>query len=141
MTITYVLVASQHAEQLSRSIMRLLRPTHLRDEQYTDLYCSLLTHPTNGESAILIPSDETVWIHAEATGEELSVLLDTFVADGGIEAQEAAGIMAAVQANRGQQVKVKDFVPQSWSTNVLTQEQMVAAGWFDLLDNPETEIV
>jgi hypothetical protein len=40
----YVTVAPQHAEQLSRSIMRLLRPSHLRGEDWTDLYCSVLTH-------------------------------------------------------------------------------------------------
>ncbi len=130
MTILYVLTATRHAEQLSRSIMRLLRPAHLRDDLWTDLYCEVLTHPTTGESALAIPDDETVPIHTEATGEELSALLDTFVADGAVQPQEAAGIIAAVRANAGQRVRLADFIPPSWLSNVLTREQMDAAGWF-----------
>jgi hypothetical protein len=67
----YVTVAPQHAEQLSRSIMRLLRPSHLRGEDWTDLYCSVVTHPTSGEAALALPDQETVPIHVEADGTEL----------------------------------------------------------------------
>lgn len=126
----YVLASTQHAEQLSRSIMRLLRPTHLRDERWTDLYCSVLTHPETGDSALALPDDEAVPIHPEASGEELAAVLETFVADGAVLPAEAAGIVAAVRANLGLRVRVADFIPPSWSANVMSAEQMAAAGWF-----------
>lgn len=126
----YVLVASQHAEQLSRSIMRLLRPSHLRDDNWTDLYCAVLLHPANGQAAIVLPDEEQVPIHIEADGEELASLLAIFVADGALTQPEAAGIVAGIQAHAGQKVRVADFIPPSWSAHVLTLGQMQAGGWF-----------
>jgi len=126
----YVLVAPQHAQQLSRSIMRLLRPSHLRGEGWTDLYCGVLTHPTNGQTALALPDEEQVPIHVEADGAELSALLAVFVSDGALTQQEATGIAAAVQANAGKTVRIADFIPPSWAANVLTPAAMQAAGWF-----------
>jgi hypothetical protein len=126
----YVLAAPQHAEQLSRSIMRLLRPSHLREEGWTDLYCRVLTHPTSGQTALALPDEETVPIHAESDGAELAALLAVFVSDGALSQPEADGIVAAVQANAGRKVRVADFIPPSWSEWTLTHEQMVAGGWF-----------
>jgi hypothetical protein len=126
----YVLTAPQHAEQLSRSIMRLLRPSHLREENWTDLYCSVLMHPTSGQTALALPDEETVPIHVESDGAELAALLAVFVADGALTQPEADGIAAAVQANAGKLVRVADFIPPSWAAYVLTHEQMDAGGWF-----------
>jgi hypothetical protein len=126
----YVLTAPQHAAQLSRSIMRLLRPSHLREDNWTDLYCEVLTHPTNGQTALALPDEETVPIHVQADGAELAALLAVFVADGALTQAEADGIAAAVQANAGQLVRVADFIPPSWAAYVLTHEQMDATGWF-----------
>jgi hypothetical protein len=126
----YVLAAPQHAEQLSRSIMRLLRPSHLREENWTDLYCSVLRHPTNGQAALALPDEEVVPIHIEADGAELAALFSVFVADGALSQAEAAGITAAIQANAGKRVRIADFIPPSWAANVLTEEQMQAGGWF-----------
>lgn len=126
----YVLVGPAHAEQLSRSLMRLLRPSHLRDETWTDLYCTVVSHPSNGQVALALPETEQVPIHLEATGDELAAILETFVQDEALTPQEAAGIVAAVQANAGQRVRVSDFIPPSWSQWMLTQEQANAAGWF-----------
>jgi hypothetical protein len=126
----YVLTAPQHAEQLSRSIMRLLRPSHLREENWTDLYCSVLTHPTSGQTALALPDEETVPIHVESDGAELAALLAVFVADGALTQPEADGIVAAVQAHAGQKVRVADFIPPSWAAWTLTHEQMVDGGWF-----------
>ena len=130
----YVTVAPQHAEQLSRSIMRLLRPSHLRGEDWTDLYCSVVTHPTSGEAALALPDQETVPIHIEADGTELTSLLSVFVDDGALTQQEAVGIAEAVQANAGQKVRVADFIPPSWAGNVYTRQQMDDAGWFPSVD-------
>jgi len=126
----YVIVAPQHAEQLSRSIMRLLRPSHLRGEGWTDLYCPVLTHPTSGQKAVALPEEETVPIHVEADGAELAELLAVFVADNALTQEEADGIRASVVANAGKLVRVADFIPPSWSAYVLTTEQMSDGGWF-----------
>jgi hypothetical protein len=126
----YVLTAPQHAEQLSRAIMRLLRPSQLRGEGWTDLYCSVLTHPTSGQTALALPDEEVVPIHIEADGAELAALLAVFVADEALTQPEADGIVAAVQANAGRKVRVADFIPPSWAAYVLTHEQMYAGGWF-----------
>jgi hypothetical protein len=126
----YVLVAKQHAQQLSRSLMRLLRPSHLRTNEQTDLYCEVLTHPQTGEMALALPDADTVPIHMEANGNELSALLSAFVADAAITQQEAGGIAAAVSSMAGQQVRLADFVPPSWQANVRTAQQMKSAGWF-----------
>jgi len=126
----YVLTAPQHAEQLSRSIMRLLRPSHLREENWTDLYCEVLVHPASGQTALALPDQQTVPIHVEADGAELAALLAVFVADEALTQQEADGIVAAVQAHAGQRVRVADFIPPSWAEWTLTHEQMVDGGWF-----------
>lgn len=126
----YVLTSPEHAEQLSRSLMRLLRPSHLRGDNWTDLYCPVVRHPTNGQAALELPESEQVPIHLEADGAELAALLATFVADQALTQAEADGIVAAVQANAGQKVRIVEFIPQSWSQWVLTREQMDAAGWF-----------
>lgn len=126
----YVLVSPQHAEQLSRSLMRLLRPSHLRGDDWTDFYCGVLRHPSNGQAVLALPETEQVPIHLEATGEELAAILQTFVADEALTAEEAAGIVAAVQAHAGQKVRIAGFIPPSWSQWVLTPEQAESAGWF-----------
>lgn len=125
----YVIVAPQHAEQLSRSIMRLLRPAHLRGDDWTDLYCPVVQHPTNGQAALVLPEDQHVPIHLESSGPELSELLAVFVGDGALSQEEADGISAAVASNAGQTVKIADFLPPSWSPYVLTAAQAAAAGW------------
>jgi len=126
----YVITSPDVAEQLSRSLMRLLRPARLRGEGWTDLYCIVVRHPTSGQAAINLPDEELVAVHLQADGEELAALLATFVADAALTEQEAAAIAAAVQANAGQKVRIADFIPPSWSQWVLTREQMRAAGWF-----------
>lgn len=107
--------------------MRLLRPAHLRGEGWTDLYCDVLRH--NGQAALSLPDEEQVPVHLEATGDELAAMLAQFVADDALTAEEAAEIVAAVQANAGQRVRIADFVPPSWTPYVKTREQMVADGW------------
>lgn len=126
----YVVVKAEHAEHLNRSIMRLLRPAHLRDGYATDLYCPMVTHPQLGYVALALPDLETVPIHVESDGAELAAMMDVFVQDQAITIQESQGIVAAVQAMAGQQVRVADFIPPSWTANVFTREQMQQQGWF-----------
>jgi hypothetical protein len=126
----YVSVSPQYAEQLSRGIMRLLRPSHLRDDNWTDLYCGIVTHPTTGETALNLPENETVPIHAQADGAELSALLNVFVEDGSLTQEEADGIGVAVRLNAGKKVSVIDFIPPSWQPYVYTYEEMEENGWW-----------
>lgn len=125
-----IYVIATHATELSRSIMRLLRPAHMREDNWTDLYCRTVTHPTTGQEALALPEQEQVPIHLQATGQELSAMLYRYVADGALTEEERAGIVAAVHAHAGQKVRIADFVPPSWSQHVLTEQQADAAGWF-----------
>jgi hypothetical protein len=126
----YVVVKAEHAEHLNRSIMRLLRPAHLRDGYATDLYCPMMTHPVLGYVALALPDTETVPLHVEADGQELASMMEVFVQDQAISQQEANGIIGAVQAMAGQEVRVADFIPPSWTANVFTRQEMESNGWF-----------
>lgn len=126
----YVIVKSEHIDGLNRGIMRLLRPSHLREENWTDFYCGKVTHPTTGETALDLPESETVPIHVEANGQELAAILEIFVADGAITQGEADMIGGAVAASAGQNVRIADFIPPSWAANVKTREELEADGWF-----------
>jgi hypothetical protein len=127
----YVLISPVTAEQFNRGLCRLLRPEHLRGPQYvTDLYCTMhtLVGPFDGWMALELPDSETVPMHREATGIELTEVLSVFVDDGALTKEESEGIVAAVQAYAGQQVKIADFIPASWSHAVYTREALEAAG-------------
>ena len=126
----YVLVNPAHAEQLNRSLMRLLRPEHLRSGYVTDLYCPTVTHPDTGYMALNLPDTETVPIHIEAQGEELAAMLQVFVDDGAITQEEMEGITTTLSGLRGESVAIVDFIPASWQEFVLTRAEMEADGWF-----------
>ncbi len=126
----YVLVAQPHAENLSRALMRLLRPSHLRTDEHTDLYCEVLTHPQTGEKAVALPEEGGVPIHAQASGQELAALFQIFASDGAITQQESSATAAAVAAQAGKRVRMADFIPASWQKNVRNLTQMKSAGWF-----------
>ena len=131
----YVLISPETAKGFNRALCRLMRPAHLRDASYvTDLYCPMHTHPSNGWMALELPDVETVPIHLQATGEEMTQVLQTFVQKGSLTIQEAGGIGGAVGAFIGKEVRIADFVPPSWQDKVFTREQMEADGWW-----PESE--
>lgn len=121
----------QLIEPFNRVIMRLLRPSHLRDERYvTDYYCPVIRHSDGVQWPLLaLPDTETVPIHVEADGEELEQLLNVFVANNGITKEESDGIKQAVAAMVGNEVRLADMVPQSWQPYILTVEQAIAAGY------------
>ncbi len=122
----------QLVEHFNRSIMRLLRPAHLRDGYVTDSYCHVHTHPTDQTAWPLLdlPETETVPIHVEADGVELAEMLDGFVAGNGLTLQEAEQLKATIPMLRGQEVRIADMIPASWQPFVMTREQAQAAGYF-----------
>jgi hypothetical protein len=126
----YVEINPAYAEEYSRGIMRLLRPSHLRNDNWTDFYCQVLTHPVDGRKCLVLPESEYVPIHIEANGQELSQMLQLSVADGSITQMEADAIGAAVVQMAGQTVRIVDFIPPSWQQNIYTKEQLEADGWF-----------
>lgn len=126
----YVEINPAYAEEYSRGIMRLLRPSHLRSDNWTDFYCQVLTHPVDGRKCLVLPESETVPIHVEANGQELSQMLQLSVNDGSITQAEADAIGAAVVQMAGQTVRIADFIPPSWQQNIYTKEQLEADGWF-----------
>ena len=127
----YVVVKAEHAKFLNEAIMRLLVPSHLREDDWTDLYCPMIKHPQLGYIALILPDVEKVPLHIEADGLELQQIMSIFVNDGAITQEEAGFIVGAVRSYAGQTVKIADFLPPSWSGNVFTEEQMIQGGWFN----------
>lgn len=132
----FVKIDPSLAVSFSRGLMRLLRPEHLRDENYTDLYCPIQEHPdADGTFAtwtlLVLPETELIPIHLEADGSELSALLDIFVSANALTEEEASGIKAGIQAAAGTTVSVAGFVPPSWAPFIMTIEQATAAGYFE----------
>ena len=128
------MISPGQGRDFSRGLARLMRPAHLRNQRdVTNFYCEVIDHPSNGWSALVLPETETVPIHLEADGSELLEVLQIFVERGSLTPQEAQGITGAVISMRGQPVRIRDFVPPSWSQAVMTQEQAEAAGWFPAL--------
>lgn len=76
---------------------------------------------------------ETVPIHIDVTGEELLAVLQIFVNDAALTADEASTISAAVSSMAGQEVRIADFIPSGWAPYILTHDQMIEGGWFDVL--------
>ena len=126
----YLLCNPAVVDDFNRSLMRLMRPAHLRDGYTTDKYTTQHIHPVTGYAALAMPEQQTVPIHIESDGAELSAMLDIFVADAALTQEEADAIRDQVIQVAGQSVSILDFVPPSWSAFVLTQEQMDADGWF-----------
>jgi hypothetical protein len=123
----------QLVTHFNRSIMRLLRPAHLRDESYvTDFYCDVIYHPTDATQWPLLdlPETETVPIHVEADGAELANMLNAFVNGNGLTREEADGLMGMIPHRRGQQVRMADMIPESWRQYILTHDEARALGYF-----------
>ena len=91
----------------------------------------MYTHPSNGWMALELPDVETMPIHIDVTGEELLAVLQIFVNDAALTADEASTISAAVSSMAGQEVRIVDFIPSGWSPYVLTHDQMIEGGWFN----------
>ena len=128
----------QLIQPFNQAIMRLLRPSHLRDQSYvTDQYCGIISHPNGTAWPLLsLPDTETVPIHVHADGGELRQLLDIFVANNGITKEESDGIKQAVAGMVGQTVRLADMVPPSWQPYILTVEQAIDQGYI-----PKPEVV
>ena len=127
----YFLIRPQLAEQFNRALCRLMRPSHLRDDSYvTDQYCAIVSHPGGEWAALDMPDVETVPLHVEADGAELSEMLSIFARDGALSQQEVDGLGVAVQGYAGREVRIADFVPPSRAGNVKTREDMDKDGWF-----------
>jgi len=125
----FVAVKTEHATILNRGIMRLLMPSHLRGNDWTDLFCGMIAHPTLPYTVLCLPDSLSIPIHVAADGADLAEILSVFVADEAITQQEATGIITAVQSLAGQQVDIADFIPPSWSSNVFNEQQLIDGGW------------
>lgn len=130
METVYCLCNPLLADDLNRSLMRLLRPSHLRDGYTTDTLGVKHIHPVTGYAAIALSNTQEVPVHAEADGAELSALTDAFVADGGMTQDEADKLKVDIADAAGTTIVITKFIPPSWSPYVLTFDQMNADGWF-----------
>ena len=118
------------ADDLNRALMRLLRPSHLREGYTTDKLGQKHIHPLTGYAALALDNEQAVPIHVEADGAELNALTDIFVAEGAMTQEEADQLEIDIAAAAGTSIVITEFIPPSWSDYVLTKQQMDSAGWF-----------
>ena len=130
----YVLCNPAVADDLNRSFMRLMRPSHMRNGYATDFYTTKVTHPESGYCALAIPENEQVPVHVESDGSELAYMLDIFVADNAMTEEEAEAVKIQIPQLAGSSISILEFIPDSWSGFVLTRQQMEEQGWFPQLD-------
>ena len=128
--IVYCMCNPAIADDLNRSLMRLLRPSHLRVGYTTDTLGTKHIHPVNGYAAIALDNEQAVPIHIEADGAELNALTDIFVADGAMSQEEADQLESDIAAAAGTSIVITEFIPPSWLPFVLSHEDMDEDGWF-----------
>ena len=115
---------------LNRSLMRLLRPAHLRDGYATDKLGTEHFHPVTGYGALALNNSQAVPVHIESDGAELQALTDIFVTDGAMFQEEADQLSSDIAEAAGTQLTITEFIPPSWLPYVLSEEDMTADGWF-----------
>lgn len=130
---TYIMANPAIIVEFNRSLMRLLYPDHLRDDNYvTDFVYPVITHPVSGYSALVVPDNyKKFHIHPQADGARLLAVLDIFVADQGMTQQEADDLFNLIISSRDSQTQmdILENIPLSWEPYVLTQAEAEATGW------------
>ncbi len=89
----------------------------------TQYYCGWIEHPENNEVALVFPENDLLPISPEANP---ILLVDTIKAT--ITASEATELENLI-AN-SQSIKPIEHIPASLASNIKTEAEMEAGGWF-----------
>lgn len=127
---SYLTLNTADADTLRQELYLLMRPEHVREERDTIYHVGKVTHPDTGQEAIELPADITIRLHEEADIDAFCALVE-----GWVDATAAEEVRQNYDANVGEHVLVRDFLPSAISDQVRTQSEMEAEGWF-----PEPEI-
>lgn len=116
----------EYAKQISKFLYSLSVPSQ---DQATKYFNGWITHPTTGSVALVFGTEE-IPIHPHGNA---ILLVDTIRQ--AITEPEATEIETRI--NEGGTAKPLDFLPQSLSSNLLTEQQAKDNGWLpELSENP-----
>jgi len=94
--------------------------------QSTKYYNQWNVHPENNNVCLSFP-DVPILINENANEKELVDLVRSAVSE-----EEAIKLENDIKNNKGQEVYPLDFIPQSISSNIITEEEFINNGWINL---------
>ncbi len=117
----------EYAEAVSHELWLLARPIEYSANETSQFYCDRFAHQ-DGTQVALGPVDGSQYVHINA--DELSFV---DLIDAAITTEERHNLIAGINAAKGGIISVQEMIEglPSLSTNLITQEQMQVAGWFD----------
>jgi len=118
----------EYGQAISHELWMLARPRGISDGETSQFYCGVMSHPDGTQVAIgPLDSDQLVPVHAQADVPAFVALISE-----GVTAEEALAIESAITAAKGGKMNILQLVESSpsLSPNLITREQMEAAGWF-----------
>lgn len=128
-------VPSSAAEPLSQALWGLSRPPHVRGEHDTRYLFGWIT-ALDGSRWLMVPTDYTINVHAEAVLDGIADILQPWIDAGHLPANTNTVLAALVESLRGQRLVVYDAFPQLFKDMSKTREEMIAAG---LLAEPQMQ--
>ena len=116
----------EYGKAISHELWMLSRPRGISDNETSQFYCGVMSHP-DGNQVAIGPIDGTQRVHANA--DELSFA--ELISDA-VTAEEEALIISAISESKGGSISVLSLIEasSSLSPNLINREQMEAAGWF-----------
>jgi len=116
----------EYGKAISHELWMLARPRGISDSETSQFYCGVMSHP-DGTQVAIGPIDGTQRVHANADELAFAELISNAVT-----AEEEALIISAISESKGKSISVLSLIEASpsLSSNLVTHEQMKAAGWF-----------
>lgn len=113
------------AEPLSRALYEVVNPGQ------EGLYARVYDHPS-GETEYSVLEFRRTDIVPIALGADATPLADALaitVEDGALTQEEVDGIVGAISAYAGQEIRLVDFIPESWADKQITKAQAIEMGY------------
>lgn len=111
----------------AKAISRFLWSIQKNKDESTKYFNHWVQHPVNGQIALAFPNVEILL----DDNADASILVDQVRQ--AITSEEATAMEERI--NKGGSVKPVDFIPASLSTNIITQSEAEANGWFEFETN------
>jgi hypothetical protein len=116
----------EYGQAISHELWMLSRPRGISDNETSQFYCGVMSHP-DGNQVAIGPIDGVQPVHVNADEVAFAELISDAVT-----AEEEASIISAISESKGGSISVLSLIEASpsLSPNLITCEQMKAAGWF-----------
>jgi hypothetical protein len=122
-----IYVPSSAAEELSRELWALSRPTTIHQSGDTEFMFGWIDD-LSGQRWIEVHDDFSIVIHPDAELGGIANILQPWIDAGDLPSDTNAQLAAFIESKRGQRLVVYDAFPQFFKDVGKTYEQMVAAG-------------